>query len=329
MASQLAQNAPPAAPEAPPQGEASKYRIQKGDSPWTLAKRFYGKGSAYPKLLSDNQITPGHPFKVGTWLTIFMPTQGQVLKPGSPDLPWVNPGPRPKANRAFGPGERLKFEVRVLSVLGGYATLEVGGPAAVAGRSCLSLTALANSAFPFSAVYPVKDVQTSYFDAVDFLTWKFENNVSEGDYKARNQELYDQLRHQMVRRHNSDAPQTVVTPAFSQDIISCFYYFRLLDLREGGHYAIPTCSGGKDYQLLIDVVGREKVTVPAGTFDCLKVRPQVKSGTVFRNKEDIVIWVTDDERHVPVKVESAIVVGNISINLLDATLPLMGGPRAQ
>jgi LysM repeat protein len=330
LASQLAKNAPSAASlEAQAQTgsktKGTRYQVQKGDSPWILAKRFYGKGSAYPKLLSDNQITPQHPLKVGTWLTLFMPTLGQTVDKGSgnaaPDAGWLLSSPRPKGNRAFGPGERLKFEVRVLSVLGGYATLEVGGPVTVEGRPCLSLTALASSAFPFSTVYPVQDLQTSYFDAVDFLSWKFQNDVHEGDYKARNLELYDQLKHQMVRRHNLDAPLTVTTPAFAQDIISCFYYFRLMDIKEGGHYVIPTCSGGKNYQLLIDVVGKERVTVPAGTFDCLKARPQVRSGTVFRNKEDIVIWVTDDARHIPVKVESAIVVGTISIDLLDATLP--------
>lgn len=325
LAAQMEKNAPPAAPETQAGGAAAKYQVKKGDSPWSLAKHFYGKGAAYSKILLDNQITPQHPFKVGTWLTIFMPTQGQVTGAGGLDTAPLAFSPRPKGNRAFAPGERLKFEVRVLSVLGGYATLQVSGPVTVSGRPCLSLTALANSAFPFSAVYPVQDVQTSYFDAVDFLSWKFENDVHEGDYKARNQEFYDQLKHQLVRHHNGDAPQTILTPAFTQDIISCFYYFRLMDIKEGGHYVIPTCSGGKNYQLLIDVVGKERVTVPAGTFDCLKARPQVKSGTVFRNKEDIMIWVTDDARHMPVKVESAIVVGNISIDLLDATLPELKG----
>ncbi|HET9869385.1 MAG TPA: DUF3108 domain-containing protein, partial [bacterium] len=212
-----------------------------------------------------------------------------------------------------------------LSVLGGYATLQVGGPVTVAGRACLSLTALANSAFPFSAVYPVEDVQTSYFDAVDFLSWKFENQVHEGGYRAHNLEQYDQLAHRLVRRHNDDQPQTITLPPFAQDIISCFYYFRLLDLQPGRRYTIPTCSSGKNYQLMIDVLGREKVTVPAGTFECLKARPFVKYDTVFRNKEDIVLWVTDDARHLPVKVESAIVIGTISIDLLDATLPEING----
>jgi hypothetical protein len=317
------------------QGSGLRYQVKKGDNLWGLAQRFYGKGSAYPRLMKDNGIDPQHPFKVGTWLTIFVPTQGQLesstKKSRSPsatpdalvDTTPIPFTPRPRLNQAFSPGEKLKFEVRALSVLGGYATLRVDGPVTVEGRPCLSLTALADSAFPFSAVYPVKDVQTSYFDAIDFLTWKFENNVLEGGYKAHNLELYHQLQHQMVRQHNSDGPVTLGIPAFTQDIISCFYYFRLLDLKVGGRYAIPTTSGGKNYQLVIDVLDRETVTVPAGTFDCYRVKPFVKYDTVFRNKEDIELWVTTDARHLPVKVQSAIVIGTISIDLLDAVLPQM------
>jgi Protein of unknown function (DUF3108)/LysM domain len=333
------------APRIPNEKSASglKYQVKKGDSLWKLSRRFYGKGFDYGRIVKANGIDAQHPFKVGTWLTLFVPTQGQSEAEKNQRSSSATPGPqatpaadevdadttpipviaRPRVNKAFAPGERLKFEVRALSVLGGYATLQVGGPVTVEGRPCLSLSALANSAFPFSAVYPVSDVQTSYFDAVDFLTWKFENNVLEGGYKARNQELYHQLQHQMVRRHNNDGPVTMSIPPFTQDIISCFYYFRLLDLKVGGRYAIPTTSGGKNYQLVIDVLGRETITVPAGTFDCLKVKPFVKYDTVFRNKEDIELWVTADARHVPVLIQSAIVIGNISIALLDATLPDM------
>lgn len=304
-----------------------KYKVRKGDSLWRLAKHFYGKGTAYHRIAKANDLSPQKPIQIGTWLSIFLPTEVQTEKnkTGSnrEQTSTIPITPRPRVNLAFAPGEKLKFEVRALSVLGGYATLKVGGPVTVEGRPCLSLTALANSAFPFSMVYPVKDIQTSYFDAVDFVTWKFENHVLEGGYKAHNVELYHQLTRQLERRHNDDAPTTLTIPPFTQDIISCFYYFRLLDLKVGGRYSIPTSSGGKNYDLIINVLDREKVTVPAGTFDCYKVKPLVKYGTVFRNKNGIVLWVTTDARHLPVRVESAIGIGTISITLLDATLPKM------
>jgi hypothetical protein len=232
---------------------------------------------------------------------------------------------RPKRNLAFAAGEKLVYEVKALSIIAGEATLEVDSPVTVESRPCYPLTARAKAAFPFSAVYPVKDVQTSYFDATDFITQKFENNVSEGNYKAQNLERFDQVKHRLWRRHNQESPEEVDIPPFAQDLISCFYYFRLLPLEEGKNYLIPTSSTGKNYNLVIAVVRREKVTIPLGTFDCYLVKPYVKHDTVFRNSEDIDMWVTADSRHVPVLIKSAIVIGSIEISLLQATLPEIKG----
>ncbi len=241
------------------------------------------------------------------------------------DLQNIDKVARPKGNNAFGPGEVLKFEIRALGILGGYASLEVGNYTPVNGRPCTPLIIRANSVFPLTGLYPVSDVQTSYFDTVDFLSWKFENNVHEGNYTAHNLETYDQLKHKMIRVHNADPPETLAVPPFTQDIISCFYYYRLLPLSEGKNYEVPTQSGGKNYRLIVKVGKREKITVPAGTFDCFKVRPLIQQGTVFRNNEEMDIWITADERHMPVKIQSGIVIGSIDVDLLDANLPKLTG----
>jgi hypothetical protein len=228
-------------------------------------------------------------------------------------------------NKAFAPGEKLIYEVRALSIVAGEASLEVDSAVNVGIRPCLPLVAKAKAAFPFSTVYPVKDVQTSYFDAVDFLTWKFENNVSEGNYRAQNSEKYDQVKHRLWRRHNQEAPEEVDVPPFVQDLISCFYYFRLLPIEVGKKYSVPTSSTGKNYNLVIKVIRRENITIPMGTFDCYLVRPFVKNDTVFRNERDIDLWVTADSRHVPILIKSGIVVGSIDVTLLQATLPEIKG----
>jgi hypothetical protein len=244
--------------------------------------------------------------------------------------PFTDPGlvitqvPRPKENHAFGPGEKLKFEVRALSMLGGYATLEVENYQTVAGRPCMVFTARANSVFPFSTLFPVKDVQSSYFDTVNFLTWKFENHVNEGGYHASNVELYDQVKHTFWHQHKQDPPETKPLAPFSQDLISCFYYFRLLPVEVGKTYSIPTQSGGKNYQLVVQVKDKETISVPAGTFECFKVRPIVKEDTVFHNTGDIDLWVSADPRHFPVKIQSSLVIGSIDIDLVDASFPPMG-----
>ena len=331
-----------------------KYRVEKGDTLPFLAEAYYGKPNAAEKILRENPRFRRHGMKPGNLVRIVNPDyfpskdelkkkREKLLKPSKPATPSLTPDPslafstadtdadekdvtpvrRPRVNRAFAPGEKLTYQVRALSMIAGFASLEVGNYVTLDGRPCYPLIARANAAFPFSTFYAVKDVQTSYFDAVDFLTWKFENDVSEGRYKARNLELYRQLDHRMVRRHNDEKPEEMDIPAYDQDIISCFYYFRLLPLKVGVKYAIPTTSAGKNYKLIVKVVGREKITTAAGTFDCFRLKPFVKYETVFRNSENIDLWVTADERHIPVLIKSAILIGSIEISLLEATLPEM------
>ncbi|HXL72897.1 MAG TPA: DUF3108 domain-containing protein, partial [bacterium] len=100
---------------------------------------------------------------------------------------------------------------------------------------------------------------------------------------------------------------------------------RLLPMELGKKYSIPTSSTGKNYNLVIAVIRREKVTIPMGTFDCYLVKPYVKHDTVFRNSGNIDLWVTADSRHVPVLVKSSILIGSVEISLLQATLPEIKG----
>lgn len=334
-----------------------RYKVGEGDTLDFVAAMYYKNVPSGARCISrENHLRPQGSLKAGRTLRIAEPDyypdpsefkrrrqeRGEAAdspKPaaGRSSLAFSGPDnaddekdvasiPRPKANHAFAPGEKLVYEVRVMSVLAGHASLEVDNFMKLDGRPCYPIVARATAAFPFRTVYRVDDVQTSYFDTVDFLTWKFENEVHEGGYYAHNLELYDQLGHKLMRRHNEEKPEEIDIPAFDQDIISCFYYFRLLPLEVGKKYAIPTTSGGRNYKLFTRVVDRERITVPAGTFECLRLKPMVKYETVFRNKEDIDLWVTADDRHIPVRVKSAIIIGSLDIVLLEATLPDMAKP---
>jgi LysM repeat protein len=361
----IASTRPPEAPQAISQVKKMDrtvvlhYQVQAGDTLEFIAEAFYGTASAKLKLARQNHLNSHKPLKLGKNLRIVnpvdFPDKGQLdhmrqkLKqvPAPPvastpvgsgkytqafsgtdtaeDESDVEKVPRPRVNKAFAAGEKLTYEVRAIGVLGGYATLSVENYVTVLGRPCYPLVTKAKSAFPFSTFYPVNDVQTSYFDAVDYLTWKFENEVHEGNYNAHNLESYDQIKHRLVHQKNQDAVEEMDIQPYTQDIISCFYYFRLLPLEAGKKYLIPTSSGGKNYKLIIKVLDREKIKCPAGTFDCFHTKPFVKYGTVFRNKEDIDLWITADERHIPILIKSAIVIGDIEVSLLDAVVPDING----
>ena len=62
-------------------------------------------------------------------------------------------------------------------------------------------------------------------------------------------------------------------------------------------------------------LGRQRIEVDAGTFDCIIIEPLMKEGGLFKSEGRVVIWLTDDDRKIPVKVSTRVVIGSIDAEL--------------
>ena len=63
-------------------------------------------------------------------------------------------------------------------------------------------------------------------------------------------------------------------------------------------------------------LGIEIIKTKFGLVECLKLRPYMESGRVFRDNEGIKLWVTNDENRIPIKVKADLRVGSIVANLV-------------
>ena len=106
----------------------------------------------------------------------------------------------------------------------------------------------------------------------------------------------------------------------TQDLLSAFYYARTLDLQNaktGQEYVINTFFDREMYPLKIKFLGKEIVKTKLGRFSCLKFRPLVEEGRVFKEEEDMTIWISDDANKVPIRVKSNLLVGSINMDLVE------------
>lgn len=71
------------------------------------------------------------------------------------------------------------------------------------------------------------------------------------------------------------------------------------------------------YHLYIRYLGKEKIKTRFGTFNAIKFRPLLVKGTIFAGGEKMSVWVSDDPNHIPVRIESPIVVGTIKVDMMD------------
>lgn len=220
--------------------------------------------------------------------------------------------PRRIPNSSFRVGEKLTFLIRWGPLHAGTAVMEIPEITRVQNRKVYRVVSRAESNSFFSTFYKVRDRAESFIDIEGIFSWRFEKHLREGKFKADVIEIYDQKRNLVITRKD-----TVQAPPFVQDVLSALYYVRTQDLIVGTSIAVDNYASGKIYPLEVKVLRRERVKVPAGVFDCIVVKPILKSTGIFQQKGSLKVWLTDDRRRMPVLMKSEIVIGSIVAELTD------------
>jgi len=225
---------------------------------------------------------------------------------------------RKELNNVWGPGEKLDFSVRWQFITVGYATMEIRGPEEGGGRMAYHIFTDARTAPFFDNCYKVRDTNESWIDTESICSLKFVSNVNESKHVKMDTELYDQENGTFsLVEENKRGP----IPAWVQDVLSSLYYLRTKELTVGKAISIDTHSGNDSWPLVIKVVKREKISVPAGEFNCILVEPAIREGAgIFEARGKLWVWLTDDARKVPVKMSSKIPIGSVEAVLTEMHL---------
>jgi len=208
----------------------------------------------------------------------------------------------------FAPGEQLNFAVKYGMVRAGDAKLAVETGKSPANYRLLST---AKSSRFFDTFFPVDDRIISEWSPTLRAPVAFEKRSREGKYKKDESLHFDHERGLAIYGNGKREKM----PPGSQDVLSAFYMVRAHKLAPGMSFQIPNHADGKNYQLVVKVHTRETVDVPAGHFSCLVVEPMLRTSGLFKQEGRLLIWVTDDARHMPVQMKSKIAVGSIVAEL--------------
>ena len=108
-------------------------------------------------------------------------------------------------------------------------------------------------------------------------------------------------------------------PAGHLSVIDAFLAVRSLKLTPGQTINIPIFDSRKQYELEVNVLAKkETIKAPWGEkVSCILVKPKLKTAGIFTNKGEMTLWMTDDERHIPLKLMAKIKFGRIFARLTD------------
>ena len=217
----------------------------------------------------------------------------------------------------FSVGEELIFEVRWMGLLAGYASMAVRGQTRRGGRDVYHIRSQAESSRFFSVFYYVRDLGETFMDVERLYPWYFHLDQQEGSRIAQRTVIFDQTRGIAVYTKGQEAPKEVEVPLGVQDSLSSFYLLRTLPLQVGEPASMKTFANGRTYDVEIHVLRREKVEAYRGPVETLVVRPVMTFQEILRQKGEVLIWLTDDARRMPVRMRTAIKVGAIEATLVD------------
>lgn len=216
-------------------------------------------------------------------------------------------------NKAFRVGEKLTFDVKYGFVTAGVAEFSIPKITKLAGRETYNVVFRVNSVPAFDPFYKVRDRYETFIDVEGIFPWRFEQHIREGGYSRDFSAFFDQRK---GKAKTSEGQYDI--PPYVNDIVSAFYLARTFDysrMKVGDKILLENFYKDKVYPLEVVFHGKEKVTVAAGTFDCIILEPLAKEGGLFKSEGNMLLWITDDEIKMPVKVKTKVIIGSIDAEL--------------
>ena len=213
-------------------------------------------------------------------------------------------------NKAFTVGEKLTFDIDWGPTTVGTAEFAIPRIKKYNGRDVYEVRSRTRSNSLISAFYPVDDRYVSYIDTAGIYSLRFEKHLNEGKWHEDRLFVLDQEKNLAYSEQD-----TIDIPEFCQDVLSAFFYVRTLDLKIGQTYEIPNYDNDKIYNIVVEVQKKLQIRVPAGKFDCIVIEPKLKTQALFKHQGKIKLYLTDDERKIPVQIVSRVIFGQIAVRL--------------
>lgn len=211
----------------------------------------------------------------------------------------------------FRAGEVLTYDVKFGVFKVGTGTMSVVGTEDIRGREAWRTRFAVEGGIPG---YRVNDRMESWFDTRTLQSLRFEQSLLEGGTdRHRHFEIFPE------RGEYTDVVRGETAPSVGNplDEGAFLYVLRSLPLEPGRSYTFNRYFKPDRNPVTIRVLRRERVQVPAGSFDALVVQPVIHTAGIFSENGRAEVWITDDDRHLVVQLKSKLPFGSLNLYLRD------------
>ena len=169
------------------------------------------------------------------------------------------------------------------------------------------------------AFFKVEDKYESFINYNTGLPSFYVRNVKEGTYTQHFETVFNHSNQTLLLTDKEkNTTQSLKSVAGIQDMLSAFYYLRSLndsELKVGSVKKVNVWIDDEMFPFQLKVVGTENVKTKFGWINTLKIVPQVISGRVFKDKEGVTLWVSNDKNHIPIAIKAELAVGSLKADI--------------
>lgn len=181
------------------------------------------------------------------------------------------------------------------------------------------ISASADTVGAINLIFHVSDRFQSTFDRDKGCAYEFDKQTVEGrrqinstlriDY-AQSKSILDEKN--VVKGQSKHVEQPIA--GCLTDLLSGIFYASSQPMAVGKSFVLPVVDAMHTVVVTMKVEGREEVKTPLGMFKTVRVQPTADAGVV-KNRGNIWIWYTDDDRHLPVQMRARLFWGTITFRL--------------
>ena len=219
---------------------------------------------------------------------------------------------------AYKSGEWLSFKISYSGwVKAGEATLSLKEDKF---KEFFHVKAIGKTTGPIKWFFKVEDYYQSYFSIKSGLPKKFIRKINEGGYKKNLTIEFDQSTNKaIVNNIKNKSTKEFNTNDNVQDMLSVFYFLRnnynLDQIKDGNDLSVNMFFDSENYEFKMKFLGLETINTKFGKIKCIKLRPFVQSGRVFKEKESLTLWISADNNKIPIRIKADLVVGSVRVDL--------------
>lgn len=221
----------------------------------------------------------------------------------------------------FATPERLHYAISWVGISVGESTLTSQGMVDEGAGPVYHFSSTAMSNHVLRLLYPVRTRIDSIVDPEQFLPIRYTMEGRQG-FQTRHRELqFDQSNH-TVRLTMEGQSRNYPTAEAVQDPLSALYFYRMTaTMQEGEVVRIPVHDRKRPKEIVVTAGSVETVTTGAGTFQAVRLKIKQEEEGVFLHEGDITVWITADERRLPVRMEGHVAIGTVAAELEDYASP--------